>query len=279
MKNRWIYMHRMVMAVVAAALLFVVTCPTHARSSLSEAQMHDLFSQGKSLFKQANEKAATDPEAARDLYERAALRFERLADEGGIENGKLYYNIGNAYFRMGDLGRAILNYRRAARYIPNDPNLKQNLSFARSRQADRIEETQQAKVFKTLLFWHYDFSPNIRALVFAICYGLFWLAALIHLFVRRIPRWLFACTGVVGILFFGSIVYETIHHVRHPGGVILSEEVVARKGDGPTYQPSFKAPLHEGTEFTVIEKRGGWYQIELPDARRCWIPEESAALI
>ena len=278
MKRPWIQTHRIVFA-LAAALLFVSFCAPHARSALSEAQMHDLFSQGKSLFKQANAKVSTDPEAARDLYERAALRFERLAAEGGLENGKLYYNIGNAYFRMGDLGRAILNYRRAARYIPNDPNLKQNLSFARSQQTDKIEETQQARVFKTLLFWHYDFSPNTRALVFAFCYGLFWLAALIHLFNRRIPRWVFVCTAVLGILFFGSIAYETIQYSRHPGGVILSEEVVARKGDGPAYQPSFKAPLHEGTEFTLIDKRGGWYQIELPDARRCWIPEESTELL
>ena len=264
---------------IAAAMLVVVFFAINADAALSEAEMHDLFSQGKALFKQANSKVSTDPEAGKKLYERAALRFERLAAEGGIQSGKLYYNIGNAYFRMGDLGRAILNYRRAERYIPNDPNLNQNLRYAHSRRIDKIEETQQAKVFKTLLFWHYDFPPNIRAMVFALCYGLFWFAALIHLFVRKIPRWVFVGPAFIGLLFFGSVCYETISHISSPGGVILSEAVIARKGDGITYQPSFKEPLHEGTEFTMIEKRGGWYQIELSDGRRCWIPETSAELI
>jgi len=262
-----------------AALLTVAWISPKAEAALSEAEIHDLFSQGKTLFRQANSKVSTDPQAAKKLYKRAALRFERLIAEGGIENGKLYYNIGNAYFRMGDLGAAILNYRRAARYIPNDPNLKQNLGYARSRRTDKIEETQQAKVFKTLLFWHYDFSPNIRALIFAIFYGFFWAAALIHLFIRRVPRWMFAGAAIIAVMFFSSLCWETVARIRSPGGVILSDEVIARKGDGATYQPSFKTPLHEGTEFIMVEKRGGWYQIELSNDRRCWIPENSAELI
>ncbi len=278
MRRRRIPLNRILFCLFAMLLMVVWVMPK-ADAALSEAQIHDLFSRGKALFKQANAKVSTDPETAKKLYERAALRFERLIAEGGIENGRLYYNIGNAYFRMGDLGRAILNYRRAERYTPNDPNLKQNLSYARSRRSDKIEETQQTKVFKTLLFWHYDFSPNIRAMIFAIFYGLFWVAALIHLFIRKIPRWVFVSTAVIAMLFFSSVCYETIVHIRSPGGVILADEVIARKGDGLTYQPSFKAPLHEGTEFTMIEKRGGWYQVELPNGRRCWIPENSAELI
>ena len=85
--------------------------------------------------------------------------------EGGIENGKLYYNLGNVYFRMNDIGRAILNYRRAESYIPNDPNLHQNLSYARSRRLDEIEERQKTKVLRTLFFWHYDLSGWTRSLM------------------------------------------------------------------------------------------------------------------
>ena len=53
-----------------------------------------------------------DPEQAKALYLKAALRFERIAQEGNIQNGKLYYNMGNTYFRMGDIGRAIRDMRR-----------------------------------------------------------------------------------------------------------------------------------------------------------------------
>jgi uncharacterized protein YgiM (DUF1202 family) len=55
--------------------------------------------------------------------------------------------------------------------------------------------------------------------------------------------------------------------------------VVARKGNSETYEPSFKDPLHSGTEFTLIEDRGDWYQIELADARTCWVTSKDVALV
>jgi hypothetical protein len=62
-------------------------------------------------------------------------------------------------------------------------------------------------------------------------------------------------------------------------GVILAEEVAARKGDGESYSPSFAAPLHEGTEFVLLDERGDWLHIRLMDDRACWIPRSSAGII
>ena len=70
-------------------------------ATLGREQLMDLFSEAKQYFRQAADLAAADPEQAKDLYRKAALRFERIAQEGNIQNGKLYYNIGNAYFRIG----------------------------------------------------------------------------------------------------------------------------------------------------------------------------------
>ena len=91
---------------------------------LSHSEERELYRQGTEYFHQAVETEKTDPDAARDLFEKAAFRFERLVAEGGVRNGKLFYNIGNIHFLLGDIGRAILNYRRAGLYIPNDPNLE-----------------------------------------------------------------------------------------------------------------------------------------------------------
>jgi hypothetical protein len=65
---------------------------------------------------------------------------------------------------------------------------------------------------------------------------------------------------------------------RRPG-VIVAEEVVARKGDSETYEPSFQEPLHAGTEWTLVERRGDWFHVELPDSRRCWLPADSVELV
>jgi len=61
--------------------------------------------------------------------------------------------------------------------------------------------------------------------------------------------------------------------------VVLEHEVVGRKGDSTTFEPTFKEPLHMGAEFKLVEERKGWLHIELADGRRCWIPESAAGII
>ena len=62
-------------------------------------------------------------------------------------------------------------------------------------------------------------------------------------------------------------------------GVITDKEVVARQGDGQNYPPSFKDPLHEGTEFDLLENRPGWLHIKLFDESNGWINKSTAELI
>ena len=69
------------------------------------------------------------------------------------------------YLLKEDLGRAILNYRRAEKLDASDLNIKKNLTFARSRRADRVETSTQRRVLETLFFWHYDFSLKAKALL------------------------------------------------------------------------------------------------------------------
>ena len=247
---------------------------------LSPAELSSLLGEANTLFRQANEASLRDPEAAHELYRRAALRYERIVHEGGIRNGKLFSNIGNAYFRTDDIGRAILNYRRAERSMPDDANIAQNLSYARSKRADSFQEKQETQVLKTLLFWHYDLSPGIRLVLLAIFSCTFWIAGAIRL-VRRAwaPRTVLVVTGAIAVLFLGSLLTDTIMATRQAPGVILAQQVIARKGDGLSYEPSFKDPLHAGAEFLLAEARDNWYYLELPDGRRCWIPANSAGLV
>jgi len=249
-------------------------------ASLGKAEIRELFQEGNDLFRQANEQSASDPEAAKELYGKAVLRFERILREGGVRNGKLFCNIGNAYFRMGDVGRAILNYRRAERYMPNDPNLMQNIRYACGRRTDRVEQTQVAKILRTLLFWHYEASRRTRSIVFAVCSFLLWIGASLRLLRQdAVPRWVLACAGIVAVLCLGSLVAQTIADSHDMTGVVIAGQVTARKGDSETYQPSFNADLHAGTEFKVLEDRSDWLHIELHDGRRCWLPSKTIELV
>ena len=263
------------------SLLFILLLALPAPAQLTtEPERQALFVEANQLFREANELAAANPIAADDLCHRAALRFERLVTEGGVRNGKLFYNIGNAYFRTNDVGRAILNYRRAEQYVGGDANLIQNLSHARGTRLDSFDETQETQVLKTLLFWHYDISTRSRSILFALLAVVFWMAAAVRLFRSEwAPRLLLIATGLPALLFLGSLVVEASIKADQAPGVILSQQVVARKGDGESYEPSFKEPLHAGAEFLLLEERRAWFHIELPDKRRCWIPAASSELV
>jgi len=264
---------------ILIGLLFFVP-PTSAEAKLPKEKTYMLFSQANDAFRQANS-IREDSQKAQKLYEKAILSYEKIIDEGKIESAGLYYNLANAYFLKGDLGRAILNYRRAEKLDSADANIKKNLSFARSRRIDKVELKTEKRVLQTLLFWHYDFA--LKAKFVLTC--LFFAAGCISLtvtiwFGRTAPATITATiTGLLMLCFLGSVVVEVNTQANRICGVITAEEVIARQGDGQNYAPSFKEPLHTGTEFDLLESRTNWLHIKLADDTDTWIPDHSADLI
>jgi tetratricopeptide (TPR) repeat protein len=265
---------------VMLLLFFLYSPVAYGGGSLPDQEIKELYNQATEYFHQATEVSESDPAAAMDLYTKASLRFERLVEEGGIRNGKLFYNIGNIHFLLEDIGRAILNYRRAEQYLPNDPNLAKNLSYARSMRRDKLDINEQEKILQTLFFFHYDLQTQTRLILFGIFYVSFWLAAGVKIFSRRpFTSWGLGVTLLFTLLFGVSLFMEARQANSIREGVIIYPEVIARQGDAESYQPSFEAPLHAGTEFKLLEERTAWWQIELPDGRNAWIPAKSGELV
>jgi tetratricopeptide (TPR) repeat protein len=269
---------RVAIFILAAAGMIISSAIFAA--GLSTEEIRGDLAEAQKAFQKGLELETSNPELGRDYFRSSILHYRRMVDEGGVRNGRIYYNIGNAYFRLDDLGRAILNYKRAALYIPNDDNLRQNLKYARGRRKNRVEEKEREKVFKTLFFLHYDLPYSVRFLVFSISFALIWMAALLYIFVRsgrlKIAIIIFA---IISTGFFTSLMIEKINFTGSPAGVIIDDETVARKGDAVTYQPSFTDPLCAGTEFQLIENRGAWWQIELVNGVRCWIQSDAGETI
>jgi tetratricopeptide (TPR) repeat protein len=250
-----------------------------AAPALPRDRLYALLQEANTAFQTAN--AAKTPEAARPLYDKAILLYEKIIDQGGVRNAGLYYNLANAYLLKEDLGRAILNYRRAEKLDASDLNIKKNLSFARSRRADRVETSTQRRVLETLFFWHYDFSLRTKALLACLFFGI--LCAVLALIVWRgrgsATTVAAVLSGVLFLCLLTSLVVQARQEAGTRYGVITVAEVVARQGDGPNYPPSFKDPLHTGLEFELVEHRPGWLHIELADGTDAWIPDDTAGLV
>ena len=255
--------------------LFILGLTAALASPLSDQDNGLLLEQANTFFHQANETRNDDEKIK--LYKKALLRYETVSNE--IANGKLFYNIGNTYFMLDDIGRAIVNYRRADQFIPGNEQLQQNLDLALEKRQDIIPVKQEEKLLRTLFFWHYDLSERARTVIFACVYGMFWTCVgLMLLTPLPIPRWLPATLLVVTMMFSTSLLTERFG-AKEATGVIVARKIIARQGDGLNYQPSFTAPLHAGTEFTLLEQRGKWLHVELYDGRHCWLPTQSSELI
>lgn len=124
-------------------------------------QLYSLYNQANESFRKAN--STSDSEQAKRDYERAILNFERIIEEGQVKNAGLYYNLANAYLLQDQLGKAILNYRKAMQLDDSDENIQKNLAFARSKRIDKIPVQTEKRVMQTLFFWHYDFSLKTKS--------------------------------------------------------------------------------------------------------------------
>ena len=266
------------------ALITIMTLACSAVNAFAadEADKKQCLQEAERCFTQANGLIDSSPSEAMELYNKSILNYKRLIDEFKIQNEHIYYNIANAWLMQGNIGKAILNYRRAEELDGSSTDINGNLNYARSLRADQIPIPVEKKVLETLFFWHYDFSLAGR---FYGAVFFWWLsAAMIAMMVitkkKPLPAIAVCCVFIFCTLCLGgSVAYQMQHGKTDNFGVITSETAVARQGDGENYPESFAEPLHSGTEFKLLENRGSWYKIELGNGDTTWVDDGDAEII
>lgn len=261
-------------------LLAALSCGSLASAATPRDSLNSLLYEANETFRQANA-ASNDPNRAAQLYDKAILLYQKIIDPGGVRSAGLYYNLANAYLLKGDIGRAILNYRRAAKLDGSDLNIQKNIAFARSRRVDTVEVRAEKRVLETLFFWHYDLALRLRVFLACLSFAVLCVSLTVMLWWGRGPvlSTITVLCGVLLVCFLASVVVESRRQANVRGGVITAAEVIARQGDGLNYPPSFKDPLHAGTEFELLEQRPGWLHVMLSNGSEAWIPDDAAGLI
>lgn len=195
--------------------------------------------------------------------------------QSGLVSGNVYFNLGNAYFKAGQVGRAILNYERARRFLPSDPDLEANLRFARSLTGT---EVCQPPLWQHLVFplAHRVATDRLVWLTSAAYTLLFVVLAVYRLWPRR-SQWLrYAGWGVAAglVVITLSLVQQlrTSEWQRH--AVVLKQE------DTPVrFEPAASGTVHfsatQGTRVRVLDVREDWWQVARCDGRRGWIEKEA----
>lgn len=205
-----------------------------------------------------------------------AVEAYRQLIRTGHDAPHIHYNLGNAWFRMNQLGRAILAYERAKIDMPRDADLNFNLAHARDQVVDAIPPSKG--VFSMAFFWLPTVSQSELFRCFAILNLLLCAALLIRLFHRS--EWLFyglllvLCLWLVTGLSLG-MKWARVHDDHR--AVILQKEVEVLAGPHKGDTLLFK--LHEGAIVEQERSEGKWRLIRLPDKKRGWLPEAALELI
>jgi tetratricopeptide (TPR) repeat protein len=260
--------------VLSAAVL--LTRP--AAAALSETQRLQILEEANDAYTRALAVLRSSPGDAVALFSTAARRFQQLADDG-VVNAKLEYNLGNSYLQGGDLGRAILHYRKAQQLSPGDPRLRHNLEYARTLVRSQIAPSAPRALTDALLSWHRRLPLRVRYWAFLAAWIVVWAALGLNMFAPR-PRWRWAAAVASALcLPAGASVAADVFRGAPREGVVLADDVVVRKGNSVGFEPQFQEALHPGVEFRLLEERSDWLLIELPDGKTGWIPAAAAGLI
>jgi len=215
---------------------------------------------------------AFDTAKTPDDYLKVAGMYQNLLDHGTM-SGAVLYNQGNAYMKAGQRGRAIAAYRQAEQFLPTDPYLEANLSYA---LGDNAQKPHRRPIIEYLMFWQrwISYGDKFR-ITGSLSVFTFVLAIVALFFQRRLFTRLAICTAILTALFALSAGYDWYQYDYIEHGVVVKEQTVARKGNSESYEPAFTEPISEGVEFDVVARRGDWVLIRLPGNQEGWVKQDS----
>ena len=199
-------------------------------------------------------------------FREAAEGYRRLI-EAGYGSGQIFFNLGNAYYRLDELGKAILSYERAKWAIPRDADLRFNLRHAKDQVIDAV--AGHRGLLQAAFFW-ID-SVNLKELfwTFAAINLLFWAILIARRFSRSELLYYGLLFSTAFWLLAGiSFGVKWVQVEWDDRAVVVQEEINVLSG--PDMMDTVLFKLHEGTIVNLERAEGGWSLVEISKDKRGW---------
>lgn len=211
----------------------------------------------------------------------AAAIYDRI-EASGMVGAKLYYNKGNALFKMGKIGESILYYNKAQRLAPADRDIAHNLAIANTYTHNRIEPVPEFFLRRWVRGLGSVMSGNAWA---GLSVGLFALAlagVLLYLLplgrrVRRAGFWI-GIASIVLFFFVLSFACGAFSEAKNPSAAIVTNVSAAVKSS-PADSGKDLFLLYEGDKVEIHDALGDWSEITVANGNRGWIRTAAFSLI
>jgi tetratricopeptide (TPR) repeat protein len=223
----------------------------------------EAFSQAEKLYQE-------------ERYSEAAEVYESIR-ASGVEDGVLYYNLGNSYFKAGRLGLAIVSYERALKLLPGDDDARANLEFANSLVSGGVAPPP----LPLAIGWAVDAYRRTGPAALAWSVGLSFFAFGIAVSILLLDRWpalrtasiaVLAASGFVAAVAGASLFAKVQAEKTRVDGVVVTANAYVRSG--PLESSPRLAEIHEGLKVRIVGEREGFLQVTLANGLTGWLPRE-----
>lgn len=211
--------------------------------------------------------------AANRLYElgrfaEAAVRYDQMI-QNGWRSSTLFFNSGNAWFKAGQAGRAILAYRKAERLSPRDPDVRANLQFARTEAGNaslRLPGNQWLRLLNRLTLNEWTVLAGTATALFFVVLAFQQLAP-----GRKCSRATIISLGLLSAILIGCLAATAQTQLDDPLAVVISADTTVRRG--PFAESPSVATAHDGTELLVIDSNADWFEVIDAARHTGWVPK------
>lgn len=225
---------------------------------------------------------------ANNIFEKGVALYKENKIDSAIsvwssiegESAALHYNLGNAWYQKGEIGKSILHYEKALKISPKDEEVLHNLSVAQNKRIDEIEELPEPIVSKVYRGFLQVFSSNgwLYAGTTLLIGSL--LVFTLFLYSARNKKRYFVIFAVLGILGMSLFVISFVSYYsvdKKEFAVVIVSNVYIKNGPSEKEKDAFI--LHEGTKLEIQKAEENWLRIKLTDGKIGWIKEDAVSKI
>ncbi len=214
-------------------------------------------------------------------YAKAIEEYQAIVN-GGEYSLTLYYNLANAYFKSGNVGKSILYYHKALRLDPSQEDVLHNLAIAEAQTKDKVAEESEFVVGRWWRAVRNSLGCTVWSVLSLTMFGLLLVFAIIFLLaerigVRKAGFYGALCSILLFVLTTAFAISSRNDMLTHDEAIVLSSAISVKSSPDRAATDLFV--LHEGAKVRIVSDMEEWYEVSLADGKKGWTEKKHVELI